>query len=150
MSLIQRLNKAIDAEYDSKNAEIDLQLTLPLEDRVMKGDTITDISAEFVGSSSFGECDGILFSTVKVSCKDNISKFREGSPVVLSGYGKSFTLDVVEDNGEEMTLEMGYGMGSVSKSMNKRSGWHLDNAKVDIRNIVKKSKYFWRSWLAVI
>jgi DNA replication ATP-dependent helicase Dna2 len=139
MSLIQRLNKAIDAEYDSKNAEIDLQLTLPLDERVLKGDTIADVSAEFLGSSYSGEGDGIFFSTVKVSCKDNISKFREGSPVVLSGYGKSFTLDVVEDNGEEMTLEMGYGMGSVSKSMNKRSGWHLDNAKVDIRNIVKKS-----------
>jgi DNA replication ATP-dependent helicase Dna2 len=139
MSLINRLNNAIDAEYNSKNAEIDLQLTLPLDERVLKGDTIADVSAEFLGSSYSGEGDGIFFSTVKVSCKDNISKFREGSPVVLSGYGESFTLDVVEDNGEKMTLEMGYGMGSVSKSMNKRSGWHLDNAKVDIRNIVKKS-----------
>ena len=81
----------------------------------------------------------IVFSTVRVSCADNISKFREGSPVTLSGYGYSFALDVVEDNGENMTLEMGYGMGTVSKRNNFKSGWQLDNAKVDIRHIVKKS-----------
>lgn len=139
MSLINRLNKAIDAEYDSKNAEIDLQLTLPLEDRVLKGDTISDITANFLGNGLTGNSSQILFTTVEVSCKDNISKFREGSPVILSGYGQSFALDLVEDNGEDMTLEMGYGMGSVSKQINNKSGWHLDNAKVDIRNIVKKS-----------
>jgi len=139
MSLIQRLNKAIDVEYNSKNADIDAQLELPLEERVQKGETISDMTADFIGSSFPGSNSDILFQSVKVTCADNLSKFREGSPVTLSGHGYSFDLDVVEDNGEDMTLEMGYGLGAVSKAINKKKGWQLDNAKVDIRHIVKKS-----------
>lgn len=139
MSLIERLNSAIDAEYDSKNKEIDTQLTLPLEDRVLKGETIAEITANFIGSPYTSGDSSVDFSTVKITCADNISKFREGSPVTLSGYNHSFELDVVEDNGENMTLEIGYGMGSIPKSLNNKSGWQLDNAKVDIRHIVKKS-----------
>jgi len=137
--LISRLNRAIDNEYDAKNNEIDTQLELPLEDRVIKGETISDVTVSFISSPFVPNDNDIVFSTVKVSCADNISKFREGSPVTLSGYGYSFALDVVEDNGENMTLEMGYGMGTVSKRNNNKSGWQLDNAKVDIRHIVKKS-----------
>lgn len=137
--LISRLNRAIDNEYDAKNNEIDTQLELPLEDRVIKGETISDVTVSFISSPFVSNDNDIVFSTVKVSCADNISKFREGSPVTLSGYGYSFALDVVEDNGENMTLEMGYGMGTVSKRNNNKSGWQLDNAKVDIRHIVKKS-----------
>ena len=137
--LIIRLNQAIDHEYDAKNNEIDTQLELPLEDRVIKGETISDVTVSFISSPFVSNDNDIVFSTVKVSCADNISKFREGSPVTLSGYGYSFALDVVEDNGENMTLEMGYGMGTVSKRNNNKSGWQLDNAKVDIRHIVKKS-----------
>ena len=137
--LIIRLNQAIDHEYDAKNNEIDTQLELPLEDRVIKGETISDVTVSFISSPFVSNDNDIVFSTVRVSCADNISKFREGSPVTLSGYGYSFALDVVEDNGENMTLEMGYGMGTVSKRNNFKSGWQLDNAKVDIRHIVKKS-----------
>lgn len=137
--LISRLNRAIDNEYDAKNNEIDTQLELPLEDRVIKGETISDVTVSFISSPFVSNDNDIVFSTVKVSCADNISKFREGSPVTLSGYGYSFALDVVEDNGENMTLEMGYGRGTVSKRNNNKSGWQLDNAKVDIRHIVKKS-----------
>ncbi|MBN1188100.1 MAG: AAA family ATPase [Bacteroidales bacterium] len=141
MSLIERLNRAIDVEYDSKNAEIDSQLELPLEDRVLKGDTISDITANFVDSNFQGGSSEIIFNSVKVTCPDNISKFREGSPVKLSGYGHSFVLDVVEDNDENMTLQIGYGIGSISRNYNNTKGWQIDNAKVDIRDIVKQSTY---------
>lgn len=139
MSLIERLNRAIDAEYDAKNDEIDMQLRLPLEERVLKGETISDITVNFISSTFSSDSQEIGFTTAKISCADNISKFREGSPVTLTGYGYSFELDVVEDNGEDMTLEVGYGMGTVSKTLNNKGGWQLDNTKVDIRHIVKKS-----------
>ncbi|HPQ35685.1 MAG TPA: AAA domain-containing protein [Tenuifilaceae bacterium] len=136
-NFIERLNKAIDIEYDSKNAEIDDQLKLPIEQRVLKGDTIVDVTAYF--EDTFGDSEDIHFTTVKVSCSDNLSKFREGSPVILSGHGHSFELDVLEDNSEEMVLIVGWGGKSVPRELNGKNGWQIDNAKVDIRNVVKKS-----------
>ena len=137
MNLIERLNKAIDVEYDSKNDELDELMLLPPEERVQKGDTISNITATFIPMM---ESNGrILFTQVNITCKDNISKFREGSPVVLSGHGESFSLNVVEDEGETMSLEIGWNSGSVSSSLNNKSGWFLDPDKVDIRHIVKKS-----------
>jgi len=74
MSLIERLNKAIDVEYDSKNAEVDELMLLPPEERVQKGDTISNITATFIPMM---ESNGrILFTQVKITCNDNISKFR--------------------------------------------------------------------------
>jgi DNA replication ATP-dependent helicase Dna2 len=140
MSLIERLNKAIDVEYDSKNAEVDELMLLPPEERVQKGDTISNITATFIPMM---ESNGrILFTQVKITCNVNISKFREGSPVVLSGHGNSFSLNVVEDEGETMLLEIRWNIGSVLSSLNNKSGWYLDPDKVDIRHIVKKSTEF--------
>lgn len=138
-NLIERLNRAIDIEYDSKNAEVEELLLLPIEDRVVKGDSISNITAKFIDSFPRPDSYIINFTKVKISCPDNLSKFREGSPVCLSGFGHSFLLDVIEDNDTEMILEIGYGVGSVPSNLNNKSGWLLDNAKIDIRNIVKKS-----------
>jgi DNA replication ATP-dependent helicase Dna2 len=134
--LIQRLNNAIDIEYDAKNDEIDEMRQLPLNERVAKGNTITDITANFIplinGST-------IIFNTVKISCRENLSKFREGTPVVLSGHGYAFELDVLEDNNETMVLKVGWQQKQVPASLNNLQGWNLDSAKVDIRHVVKKS-----------
>lgn len=137
MNLIERLNTAIDVEYDSKNDEVDELLLLPVEERVKKGDTISDITATFIPMI---ESSGTIhFTRVNIVCKDNISKFREGSPVVLSGHGNSYSLNVLEDEGEYMSLEIGWNNASVPSSLNNKSGWFLDTDKVDIRHIVKKS-----------
>lgn len=138
-NLIQRLNLAIDAEYDAKNQEIyDLQ-NLPLEERVMKGNTIINVTVRFLNSSGQNGSSDIYFNRVIVECQDNISKFREGSPVILSGYGKKFKLEIIEDKGEQMILEDDYNTLVVPKTLNGTSGWQIDEASVDIRGIVKKS-----------
>ncbi len=136
-NLINRLNQAIDIEYDSKNAEVDEIKNLPLEERVMKGDTISNIKAEFFPISN--TASGIIFKKVTVRCKDNLSKFREGSPIVLHGHGHSFALDVLADNGNTMVLLSGYHVYSLPINLRESEGWELDIAKVDIRHIIKKS-----------
>ena len=47
-NLIERLNRAIDAEYDWKNQEVAETMKTPIADRVKKGDTIENVFAEFV------------------------------------------------------------------------------------------------------
>lgn len=142
-SLIDRLNRAIDIEYDSKNQEVAEALKTPIADRVNKGDTIENAFAEFI--PDFNNEGSIVFTKVKIKCEDNRSKFRETSPVVLSGHGEAFKLDVLEDNDTEMTLEVGFMNENIPQSLNKKNGWRIDEAAVDIRHIVKKSTFILRS-----
>ena len=57
-NLIQRLNRAIDVEYDTKNEEVNETLSLPLEDRIAKGDTITNITT--IAIAEFATISAIL------------------------------------------------------------------------------------------
>lgn len=137
--LIKRLNDAIDIEYDSKKEEHILMKELPVEELAAKGDCILNVTAFFVSSQLVG--NSISFKTVKIHCPNNLSKFREGSPVVLAGYGYEYNLDVIEDNDEWMLLEVGWNFGSVPQSLNQKSEWMLYPQEVDIRNVLKKSLY---------
>jgi hypothetical protein len=143
MNLIERLNKAIDVEYDSKNNELDELLSLPLEVRVQKGEAIADITATFI---PWMEHDGnIFFTKVQISCNENISKFREGSRVALRGHTWQYSTIVIEDNGETMLLENPdplWGSPYAESSLNNLSDWHLISDKVDLRDVVKKSTFY--------
>lgn len=138
-NLIDRLNKAIDTEYDSKNNEVSEQYKLPLEELVSKGSAISNAQVWFTNLLGTSDGTDISFNTVIVKCPNNISKFREGSPVYLTGHGEQFKLEVTEDNNDMMTLEEGYYVYSVPSHLNGSTGWRIDEAAVDIRNIVKKS-----------
>lgn len=142
-NLIERLNNAIDHEYDWKNHEVAEALKTPIADRVKKGDTIENAFAEFI--PDFWNDGTLVFTKVKTKCEDNRSKFRETSPVVLSGHGESFKLDVLEDNDSEMILEVGFMNENIHQSLNKKNGWRIDEAAVDIRHIVKKSTFILRT-----
>ena len=138
-NLIDLLNSAIDAEYDSKNDELKELFCLPVEERVQKGDTISNCFAYFEGVPDEESFKEYGFSRVKIYCENNISKFREGTPVRLSGNGCSFNLDIIEDNVDHMVLESNWGYNCVPAFYSGADGWQLDNAAVDIRDIVKKS-----------
>lgn len=155
MNLIERLNTAIDIEYDSKNSDIDEILKLPIEERIIKGDTISNLKIQIVDphkqitkitpSPSGGflitfDENIVCFTKIKVFCDNNISKFREGSPVRLHQGEYSFKLTVLKDNDNEMILGFDNDYeGCLDKTIQDSIGWQLDNEKVDIRNIVKKS-----------
>jgi len=136
-NLIERLNEAIDIEYDTKNTEINNLGTLPLKERILKGDSIGNLQATFLPIKlGAGE---ISFKQVTVTCEDNLSKFRDGSPVILKRDNYSFELNVLKDDGETLILLSGYSMYGVPSHLDGSNGWELTVAKVDIRHIVKKS-----------
>ncbi len=157
MDLIARLNRAIDIEYDSKNNDVDALLKLPIEDRIIKGETLSNLKIHLLdshpkwlfessnqeGGFKIKEDENILsFTKLIVYCDNNLSKFREGSPVCLHRGQYSIDLNVLEDNDNEIILgtDTDYGYeGYMDKTLQDSSGWQLDNAKVDIRKVVKKS-----------
>lgn len=124
-NLIKRLNLAIDAEYDSKNQEMDELFALPLEDRILKGNTIANVTAKSLESIDQMQGSSIPFNKIIVSCNDNMSKFREGSPVILSGYGREYKFEIMEDNGNEMILEETYNYYSIPSNLNGASDWQI-------------------------
>lgn len=136
-NIIDRLNRAIDIEYDAKNQELKEISKLSLEERVLKGETIINVSASFIPLRSEGTT--LHFNKVIVRCPDNMSKFRETTPVILSGHGCNFKLEIIQDNNTEMVLEDDYNLLSVPVTLNNRTGWQIDSAAVDIRGTVKKS-----------
>lgn len=136
-NLIERLNKAIDIEYDTKNTELDNLSVLPLKERILKGESIGNLRATFLPiRQGSGE---ISFKQVTVTCEDNSSKFRDGSPVILKKDNYAFELNILKDDGETLVLLSGYSMYGLPSSLDGSNGWELTVAKVDIRNIVKKS-----------
>lgn len=135
--LIARLNQAIDHEYDTKNAELDASRTLSLGERVLKGDSIGDMSATFSSDSS--NSTSINFMEVTLTCQDNLSKFREGSPVILQKNDYSFELYVLRDEGSILVLRSGYKPFNLPNELKNSDGWQINTAKVDIRHIVKKA-----------
>ncbi len=138
-NLIERLGQFIDIEYDTQNEDIDEMHKRPLEERVKRGVAIGNLSAHF---ETFGSGPSMVpFSSVLVSCEDNISKFREGTPVLLRGHGCSFECEVVKDGNTEILLEKGFGDMFVPRSLINSDGWTLDSKSVDIRHIVKKSLF---------
>lgn len=141
--IINRINDAIDVEYDAKNQDIDGLKELPLEERVVKGDTITNSKATFIALRS--QNGSLYFKAVNIECtEENLSKFREGTSVILTKGSYQFELNVEKDNGQKMALKSGYHTYSILVGEQNSTGWQLNPAKVDIRHIMKKTSQYLR------
>ena len=135
-NLIARLTKFIDIEYDTENTKTDAIWKLPLEDRIAKGEAIGNLSAHFVGTEN-----GPSMIALKAifECPDNISKFREGTPVDVSGHGIKFKGEISQESGKkiEVLTDQWSGYAKIPKHLVDSSGWVIDRTKTDIRHILK-------------
>jgi len=85
---------------------------LPLDERVAKGVTMTNlrVEMEFYDGMPNQWCYPLsgsqeYISSVKIFCDNNISKFKEGSSVVLSNGSFRFEMDIEEDSTENFILQ---------------------------------------------
>lgn len=136
-NLIARLTKFIDIEYDSENSKTDEIWKLPLEERIAKGEAIGNLSAHFVGGEN-----GASLVALKVifDCPDNISKFREGTPVHVSGHGIKFKGEISNESGKkiEVATDQWSGYATIPKNLIDSTGWVIDRTKTDIRHILQE------------
>lgn len=151
--IIYNLNRAIDSEYDNKINDLDQQLALNLEERILKGVTIKNVTIEVIEPRAYWHnlqvVDGNLrfkihpdlveFEKTRIFLESNISKFSASSQVTLHNSEYSFDLVVEEDNGSSMILKTTWRPFTINKNLISSSGWQLDEAKVDLRKVVKKS-----------
>jgi DNA replication ATP-dependent helicase Dna2 len=112
MDVLKEFQDAIEIEFDKNLEDFKEQRKLPLDERVAKGITMTNLRVEmdfYVGTPNqwcyplSGSEEYIL--SVKIFCDNNISKFKEGSSVVLSNGSYRFEMDIEEDSTENFILK---------------------------------------------
>jgi len=153
-NFIEKLELAIDLEYDFKLKEVYDLKKKSIEDRILKGDSIKINKIEIlnpfpkmIGNSRFengkllmdSDPNFIWFQKVIVYCDKNLSKFRVGTPVLLTNNRYSFDLTVMEDHDSFFILKADLRFREIEKEYEHLDGWILDSSTADIRRIVKKS-----------
>lgn len=112
MDLLNEFQAAIDIEYAKNIEDFKEQEKLPLDERVAKGITMSNlhVEMEFFDQLPNPWCRTLSGSikyifSVKIFCDNNISKFKEGSSVVLSNGSYRFQMDIEEDSTENFILK---------------------------------------------
>jgi len=112
MDVLKEFQAAIEIEHAKNLQDYEEQKKLPLDERVAKGVTMSNLKVDFdfydgspnqwcyplAGSQKY-------ISSAKIFCEDNISKFKEGSSVILSNGLHRFEMDIEEDSTENFILK---------------------------------------------
>jgi len=112
MDVLNEFQTAIEIEFAKNLDDFNEQQKLPLDEKVAKGVTMTNLRVEmefYVGVPNqwcypLANSDGYI-SSIKIFCENNISKFKEGSVVVLSNGSYRFEMEVEEDSTENFILK---------------------------------------------
>lgn len=112
MDVLKEFQAAIEIEFAKNLKDFEEQKKLPLDERVAKGVTMTNlrVEMEFFDGVPNQWCNPLpgsqeYISSVKIFCDNNISKFKEGSSVVLSNGSYRFEMDIEEDSTENFVLK---------------------------------------------
>jgi DNA replication ATP-dependent helicase Dna2 len=112
MDVLKKFQEAIEFEFAKNHFDFNEQNKLPLNERVAKGVTMTNLKVEmfFFYDSPNQWCNPLpglqkYISSVKIFCDNNISKFKEGNSIVLSNGPYHFEMDIEEDSTENFILK---------------------------------------------
>ncbi|MCC6253097.1 MAG: AAA family ATPase [Bacteroidia bacterium] len=142
MDLLKEFEAAIQIELTKNLQDFEEQQRLPLDERVAKGVTMTNlrVEMEFFEGLPNQWCHPLpssqrYISSVKVICDNNISKFKEGNPVRLSYGSREFIMEVEEDSTENFILKPNdFNVSScyIEYATYPKNNWEINTEKVDI------------------
>lgn len=105
MSVLSEFREAIQVQQNKADEAFDEQISLPLDERVAKGVTMTNLKVkfDFYDHEPNQWCPSLNYPskfirTAKIYCDNNISKFREGGQVILSNGSNRFKMEIIEDS----------------------------------------------------
>lgn len=145
MNLIDSLIDAINVEFDSELEEYNQLQRLTIQERIEKGEALTDFEVNFIKVKIPIEEDGkIIFANVSLSCENNQSNFKVGSRLSLSGHGQIYGIELIEekDNVLYLTCDWEGKFYSVPEDLNNTRGWVLQPEYVDIRHILLEAAQY--------
>jgi len=91
MDVLKEFKEAIEIEYNKGIEDLKEQEKMPIDERVAKGASMSNLKVEF-------EFENKYIKSATIFCENNISKFKEGNSVILSNGNLSFKMDVFEDS----------------------------------------------------
>ncbi|MDN3205652.1 DEAD/DEAH box helicase [Algoriphagus sediminis] len=111
MSVLSEFKQAIAIQQSKENEAFEEQMSLPVDERVAKGITMTNLRVEFDFFEyppndwcPYIEAPQKFIRSARIFTDNNISKFREGGQVILSNGAKTFKMDIMVDTIDEFIL----------------------------------------------
>jgi len=142
MHVLKEFQAAIEIEFAKNLEDFKEQQKLPLDERVAKGVTMTNLSVEmeFFDDVPNQYCRQLSGSNeyifnVKIICDNNISKFKEGSSVVLSNGSYRFEMDIEEDSTENFLLkpnDFNVKQCYIDRNNYPKNNWEINAVNTDI------------------
>lgn len=143
MELLQNLSKAIDIQQERQDQEFKETMAKPLAERVAKGHTLTNLSIKkidfFPGlPNSFCPIIGNnqkYIERIYFHCENNCSKYREGSPVVLSNGLYKFKMEIETDGVDDFVLhsnDFDVKYNYIDFVNWPKSGWELNGVNLNV------------------
>lgn len=142
MDVLNEFKAAIEIERLKCLADSNMQMRRPLDERIARGVTMSNLSVEFEFHEGlpnswcrFLEAPHRYICSAKVFCDNNISKFKEGSPVVLSNGIYRFEMEVLEDSADNFILkpnDFNVKNCSICSTDYPRNNWEINEVSTDI------------------
>lgn len=142
MDVLREFQAAIEIEFAKNLQDFEEQKKLPLDERVAKGVTMTNLRAEmeFYDELPNPWCYSLpgtqeYIFNVKIFCENNISKFKEGSSVVLSNGSYRFEMDIEEDSTDNFILkpnDFNVKHCYIASDNYPRNNWEINAVNTDI------------------
>lgn len=142
MDVLKEFQAAIEIEFAKNLEDFKEQQKLPLDERVAKGVTMTNLRVEmdFYDGPPNQWCyplsgsNEYIFS-VKIICDNNISKFKEGNAVVLSNGSYRFEMEIEEDSTENFILkpnDFNVKHCYIDCDNYPRNNWEINAVNIDV------------------
>lgn len=142
MDVIKEFQAAIEIERLKKLEDFEEQMNQPLDERVTKGVTMSNLKVEFDFYDGLPNqwCHPLpnsqkYISSARIFCDNNISKFKEGNPVILSNGNFRFEMGIDEDSTENFILKPNdFNVSScyINCVDYPQNNWEINTVKTDI------------------
>ena len=150
-NFLNQLSEAIEIQQHLQDQEYNELMSRPLQERVSRGYTMTNLHAEF------DFFDGAptrwlpnlappmrYINRVRIRCEYNISKFREGTQVRLSHGSLSFLMEIEQDGVNDFVLRTGsfeYQRNVLDTSNFPREGWEINAVNTNVTQRLLRSSW---------
>lgn len=142
MNVLDDFLEAIEIERLKNLEDFELQMKQPLDERIAKGITMSNLRVEFDFYPGLPNrwCYPLedaqkYISSAKIYCDNNISKFKEGNTVVLSNGVYRFEMDIEEDSTENFILkpnDFNVKTCYISSMDYPKNNWEINMVHTDI------------------
>jgi len=150
-NFLKRLSDAIEIQQQCQDQEYNELMARPLQERVNRGYTMTNLHAEFEffdGAPTRWIPAPVppkrYINRVRIHCEYNISKFREGTQVRLSHGPYSFLMEIEQDGVNDFVLRTGsfeYQRNVLDANDFPRDGWEINAVNTDITQRLLRSTW---------